>query len=119
MRAIRSTWKGGGSLGARRAEELGGPSALSPHCMTVGKKLGQPLWRLWGSIPSGPALVLHDRLDSPEKMRAKVREADDYPILKVKLGTPRRRNPAHGARATKKPLRVDANAGWTVARPNR
>src|SRR2546430_12970284 len=26
-------------------------------------------------------------LDSPEKMRAKVREAESYPILKVKLGT--------------------------------
>src|SRR5216683_1400862 len=52
-----------------------------------------------------------------DKMRAKVREADDYPILKVKLGTDRDEEILRTVRdTTRKPLRVDANAGWTVAR---
>src|SRR2546422_76656 len=51
------------------------------------------------------------------EMRGKVREADDYPILKVKLGTDRDEEILRTVRdATRKPLRVDANAGWTVAR---
>jgi len=84
----------------------------------VGKKLGQPLWRLWGLDPKrAPLSSFTIGLDSPDKMRAKVREADDYPILKVKLGTDRDEEILRTVReATRKPLRVDANAGWTVAR---
>jgi L-alanine-DL-glutamate epimerase-like enolase superfamily enzyme len=84
----------------------------------VGKRLGQPLWRLWGLDPKrAPLSSFTIGLDSPEKMRAKVREADDYPILKVKLGTDRDEEILRTVReATRKPLRVDANAGWTVAR---
>ncbi len=84
----------------------------------VGKKLGQPLWRLWGLDPKrAPLSSFTIGLDAPDKMRAKVREADDYPILKVKLGTDRDEEILRTVReATRKPLRVDANAGWTVAR---
>jgi L-alanine-DL-glutamate epimerase-like enolase superfamily enzyme len=50
-------------------------------------------------------------------MRAKVREAEQYPILKVKLGTDHDEEILRTIRdATDKPVRVDANAGWTVAR---
>src|SRR5216683_475824 len=84
----------------------------------VGKKLGQPLWRLWGLDPKrAPLSSFTIGLDSSDKMRAKVREADDYPILKVKLGTDRDEEILRTVRdTTRKPLRVDANAGWTVAR---
>jgi len=84
----------------------------------VGKKLGQPLWRLWGLDPKRtPLSSFTIGLDSPDKMRVKVREAEDYPILKVKLGTDRDEEILRTVRdATRKPLRVDANAGWTVAR---
>jgi L-alanine-DL-glutamate epimerase-like enolase superfamily enzyme len=84
----------------------------------VGKKLGQPLWRLWGLDPKrAPLTSFTIGIDSPDKMRAKVREAEDYPILKVKLGTDRDEEILRTVReATRKPLRVDANAGWTVAR---
>ncbi|PYP41473.1 MAG: dipeptide epimerase [Gemmatimonadetes bacterium] len=84
----------------------------------VGKKLSQPLWRLWGLVPKrAPLSSFTIGLDAPDKMRAKVREADDYPILKVKLGTDRDEEILRTVReATRKPLRVDANAGWTVAR---
>jgi L-alanine-DL-glutamate epimerase-like enolase superfamily enzyme len=84
----------------------------------VGKRLGQPLWRLWGLDPKrAPLSSFTIGLDTPEKIRAKVREAEDYPILKVKLGTDRDEEILRTIRdATRKPLRVDANAGWDVKR---
>jgi L-alanine-DL-glutamate epimerase-like enolase superfamily enzyme len=84
----------------------------------VGKKLGQPLWRLWGLDPKkAPLSSFTIGLDTPEKMRAKVREAEAYPILKVKLGTDRDEEILKTIRdATDKPVRVDANAGWDVER---
>jgi len=45
----------------------------------------------------------------------KVREAAEYPILKIKLGTARDREIMEAIRAeTDRELRVDANCGWTV-----
>ena len=84
----------------------------------VGKKLGQPLWRLWGLDPQkAPLSSFTIGLDTNETMRQKVREADSYPILKIKLGTDRDEEILKTIRdATDKPIRVDANAGWTVAR---
>ena len=84
----------------------------------VGKKLGQPLWRLWGLDPAkAPISSFTIGLDTPEKIRAKVREADAYPILKIKLGTDQDEEILRTIRdATDKPIRVDANAGWDVKR---
>ena len=84
----------------------------------VGKKLGQPLWRLWGLDPKkAPLSSFTIGLDTPEKIRAKVAEAKPYPILKIKLGTDQDETILRTIRdATDKPLRVDANAGWSVAR---
>lgn len=84
----------------------------------VGKRLGQPLWRLWGLDPArAPRSSFTIGLDTPEKMKAKVVEAAPYPVLKIKLGTDRDEEILRTIReATDKPLRVDANAGWTVDR---
>ncbi len=84
----------------------------------VGKKLGQPLWRLWGLDPKkAPISSFTIGLDTTEKIREKVREAKPYPILKVKLGTDRDEEILKTIRdATDKPIRVDANAGWDVQR---
>ena len=81
----------------------------------VGKRLNQPLWRLWGLDPArAPRSSFTIGLDTPEKIREKVREASSYPILKIKLGTDRDEAILRTVRdATDKPLRVDANAGWT------
>src|SRR2546429_8412754 len=81
----------------------------------VGKRLGQPLWRLWGLNPTrAPRSSFTIGLDTPEKMRQKVAEASAYPILKIKLGTERDEQILRAIRdVTDKPLRVDANAGWT------
>ena len=84
----------------------------------VGKRVGQPLWRMWGLDPrKAPLSSFTIGLDTPERMREKVREAKAYPILKVKLGTDNDEEILKTIReATDKPVRVDANAGWTVAR---
>src|SRR5437667_1450675 len=50
-------------------------------------------------------------------MRRKVEEAAPYPILKIKLRTERDREILETIRnATDKPIRVDANCGWTAER---
>src|SRR5688572_3906514 len=52
----------------------------------VGKRLGIPVYRMWGLDPcKAPMSTFTIGLDSPDKIRAKVHEAEPYPILKVKL----------------------------------
>src|SRR2546425_11897396 len=84
----------------------------------VGKRLGQPLWRLWGLDPAkAPRSSFTIGIDTAERIRLKVAEASAYPILKIKLGTDRDEEILRTIRdATDKPLRVDANAGWTRER---
>ncbi|HXE58036.1 MAG TPA: dipeptide epimerase [Gemmatimonadales bacterium] len=82
----------------------------------VGKRLGVPVYRLWGLDPArAPRSTFTIGIDTPERMRAKVLEAEQYPILKVKLGTGDDVAILRTIRdATEKELRVDANAAWTV-----
>jgi L-alanine-DL-glutamate epimerase-like enolase superfamily enzyme len=82
----------------------------------VGKRLGIPVYRLWGLDPcQAPRSTFTIGLDTPERIKVKVREAEQYPILKVKLGTDRDIEILTAIReATDKEVRVDANCGWTV-----
>ena len=82
----------------------------------VGKRFGQPLWRLWGLDPTrAPQSSFTIGIDTPERVRRKVAEAAEYPILKIKLGTDRDVEILRTIRsATDRELRVDANCGWTV-----
>jgi L-alanine-DL-glutamate epimerase-like enolase superfamily enzyme len=83
----------------------------------VGKRLGVPLYRLWGLDPAtAPLSTFTIGIDTPEKMRQKVREAAPYPLLKVKLGTADDLAILRAIREeTPKELRVDANCAWTAA----
>ncbi len=82
----------------------------------VGKRLGVPLYRLWGLDPArAPRSTFTIGIDTPERMRAKIAEADEYPILKIKLGTDHDAELLRTVRdATDREIRVDANAGWSV-----
>jgi len=82
----------------------------------VGKRLGVPLWKLWGLDPAKtPLSSFTIGLDSPAVMQAKAREAESYPILKIKVGTPNDEAILRAIReVTDKPIRVDANCGWTA-----
>lgn len=102
-------------------ERLGGNAAARAALSAalhdlVGKRLGVPVYRLWGLDPArAPQSTFTIGIDTPERIRMKVREAAEYPILKIKLGTSRDREIMAAIRAeTDRELRVDANCGWTV-----
>lgn len=83
----------------------------------VGKKLGVPVWKLWGLDPSAaPRSSFTIGIDALDVMRQKVREAAAYPILKIKIGTDRDIEILSMIReeAPNKTIRVDANTGWTA-----
>ena len=84
-----------------------------------GKRLGVPLWHLWGLTPSAcprSSFTIAIAADD-DTLRARVREAvaAGYPIIKVKLGSDRDRRIIQLVRgeAPDAILRVDANAAWT------
>jgi L-Ala-D/L-Glu epimerase len=80
----------------------------------VGKKLNVPLWKMWGLNPANvPLCSFTIAIDSKEIVEQKVREAENYPVLKVKVGLENDREMIETIRAlTDKPLYVDANEGW-------
>ena len=83
----------------------------------VGKRLRMPVWKTWGLDPAtAPTSSFTIGIDEPEVVRQKVREAESYPILKVKVGTPRDEAILAALRdvAPHKPVFVDANTGWTA-----
>lgn len=82
----------------------------------AGKRLGVPVYRMWGLDPAkAPKSTFTIGIDSAEKIRSKVLEAEQYPILKIKLGSDRDLEILKTIRdVTEKELRVDANTGWTV-----
>ena len=84
-------------------------------CDWLGKKLGIPLYRYFGLDPAdSPVTTFSIGIDTPEIIRQKTREAEDFPVLKVKVGLQNDEATIEAVRSvTKKPLRVDANEGWT------
>lgn len=81
----------------------------------VGQKLGVPLYRHFGLDPKDtPVTTMSIGIDTPEMTRQKVREAADFPVLKIKVGLKTDEETLAAVRSvTSKPLRVDANEGWT------
>ena len=82
------------------------------------KRLGVPLYRLWGLDPStAPATSYTIGLDETERVREKTAAAVDsgYEVLKIKLGTDRDRELIDAVReaAPDARVRVDANEAWT------
>ena len=80
----------------------------------LGQKLGVPVYRYFGlDAADAPVTTFSIGIDSPEVTRQKVREAEAYPVLKVKVGLKTDEATIDAVRSvTKKPLRVDANEGW-------
>ncbi len=82
------------------------------------KRLGVPLYRMWGlaGMPTPLSSFTIGIAPDEETLRARVQEAAAYPILKIKLGTPRDAATLRivRAEAPKATLRVDANAAWTA-----
>jgi len=79
-----------------------------------GKRLGQPLYNLFGLNPDRlPLTSFTIGMDEPEVM-AEQAKASGYSILKIKLGSEEDEARVKAIRgATNAKLRVDANAGWS------
>ena len=78
-----------------------------------GQRQGKPLWKIFGAtqnlVTSSYTIGISDLSVIP----AKIKEAIDYPILKIKLGTDYDHDIMRAIRAeTDKVLRVDVNEGW-------
>jgi L-alanine-DL-glutamate epimerase-like enolase superfamily enzyme len=80
----------------------------------VGRKLGEPVWRLLGLGRDKVVTTTYSiGIDEVPVMQQKLRDAPDFGVYKIKVGTPDDRKIIEGIRAvTDKPLITDANEGW-------
>lgn len=80
----------------------------------IGKCLGLPLYRYWGlEREKTPVTSFTIGIDNPDVITQKITEAEEYPILKIKLGGSNDQEIMKAIRrVTDKTLRVDANEGW-------
>jgi L-alanine-DL-glutamate epimerase-like enolase superfamily enzyme len=102
----------------------GEPAAVAALDMALrdlaGKRCGLPLYRMLGIDPADtPLTSLTIGMDTPElvvrKVHEAVAEAGDSAVLKVKMGSADDRSVLEAVRSvTDRPLRVDANEGWTL-----
>jgi len=80
----------------------------------VGKLLNQPWYNIWGfDKTKTPVTSFTIGIDKPDVVRQKVKEAEEYKILKVKLGRDTDKEMIETIRSvTDKPITVDVNQGW-------
>jgi L-alanine-DL-glutamate epimerase-like enolase superfamily enzyme len=107
-----ATAAGAAAVAGQRSAEAAVDMAL--HDLAA-RRLGVPLFELLGLDPGRtPQTSFTIGLDTPEIVVRKVREASAYPILKVKMGAADDRAVLSAVRdTTDRPIRVDANEGWT------
>jgi L-Ala-D/L-Glu epimerase len=106
-----------GVLARRPAGSRAARSAIDEALHDLwGKRLGQPLYKLFGLNPGNlPLTSFTIGIDEPESMAEQVK-ASDYPIIKIKLGSEQDEAIVAAIRnVTNARLMVDANAGWTRA----
>ena len=74
-----------------------------------------PLYRMLGVDPEATPVTSYSiGIAAPAEVRSKVLEAAPYPVLKIKMGLGTDEAILDAVRgATSKPIRVDANEGWT------
>jgi L-alanine-DL-glutamate epimerase-like enolase superfamily enzyme len=83
----------------------------------LGRRHGLPLYRWFGlDLDATPPTSFTIGIDEPERMRQKVEEAAAYEVLKIKMGFEGDIEVLEMIRGmTDKPIRIDANEGWTRA----
>ncbi len=81
----------------------------------VGKLMNKPWYDIWGfSKNTAPYISFTIGIDTPEVVRQKVKEGEEYKIIKVKLGKDTDKEMIETIRSvTDKPLTADANQGWS------
>jgi L-Ala-D/L-Glu epimerase len=80
----------------------------------LGKKMGYAWYQIWGLDPTKtPVTTFTIGIDTKEVVRQKVKEAEIYKVLKVKLGRENDKEMIETIReVTDKPIRTDVNQGW-------
>ncbi len=80
----------------------------------IGKLLNEPWYNIWGfDKEKTPYTSFTIGIDTPEVIRQKVKEAEEYKILKVKLGRDKDKEMIETIRSvTDKPITADVNQGW-------
>ena len=80
----------------------------------IGKSMGYPWYRIWGLNPAkAPVTTFTIGIDTKDVVRQKVKEAEIYKVLKVKLGRENDKEMIETIReVTATPIRVDVNQGW-------
>jgi L-alanine-DL-glutamate epimerase-like enolase superfamily enzyme len=80
----------------------------------IGKKLNVPLYKFFGVDKNKAAITSYSiGIDTPEVIKQKIREAEPYPVLKIKVGRDNDEEIMDAVRSvTDKVVRVDANEGW-------
>jgi len=78
------------------------------------KSLGVPLYKYFGLNKTKTPLTSYSiGIDSIEMIQKKINEAEEYPVLKIKLGLDNDEEIMKAVReVTDKVVRVDANEGW-------
>jgi L-Ala-D/L-Glu epimerase len=81
----------------------------------VGKLMGQPWYRIWGyDNNKTPFTSFTIGIDTPDVVRQKTKEAEEFKVLKVKLGRDTDKEMIETIRSvTDKPITSDVNQGWT------
>jgi len=79
----------------------------------LGKRVGQPVWRLLGTERVTPPTSYTIGIDSVEGTADRTRRATGYEVLKIKVGGPGDLERLRAVRAeTAARLRIDGNEGW-------
>jgi L-alanine-DL-glutamate epimerase-like enolase superfamily enzyme len=80
----------------------------------VGKIMNQPWYNIWGYDKNkAPFTSFTIGIDTPEVVRQKTKEAEEYKVLKVKLGRDTDKEMIEAIRSiTDKPITSDVNQGW-------
>lgn len=82
----------------------------------LGKIMGQPWYKIWGLSPEKihPTSFTISN-DTPEVVQQKIKESEQYKVLKVKMGVPGDKELVETIRkSTDRLLCVDANQGWNT-----
>ena len=81
----------------------------------VAKSLNMPLYKMLGlDADKTPMTSYSIGIDEIDVIKRKTMQAADYPVLKIKVGNDNDEEIINAVRnVTDKPIRVDANEGWT------
>jgi L-alanine-DL-glutamate epimerase-like enolase superfamily enzyme len=81
----------------------------------LGKRLGEPVWRLLGLSPTSPPTSFTIGIDTVEGTVDRTRRASGFEILKIKVGGPDDVARLKAVREnTSARIRIDGNEGWTI-----